>query len=348
MRATGVPSSGRKKRRQMREQREPVSSSKKGLSLETAKTSGTSQEEDVESSIKLLQDMSSTGLGNGEQYITRQSTSSQVQMANYSSTSDEEYSKIADNLPCFGKDLEDGVRRMIYRREGLVSEASGYTWPDISEETLLALLSENYETPSDLESKSPSETDAAEEPTWIMVDKLNGENSCSSSQRLREGSDQGTTPSPHIGPLLDRLIRPDQHFESSRKLEYEILSSSSVAIYSLKWPKNSNIDYPELPPDLASGMPEAFSDEHITTLCTSPENEESSFYSVNLLYEMRDCRNAIVKAYLNLRRLQQANFCNDYFSLIMVGRYRPVACLRSIKILKIRQFVWQIERIFGL
>jgi hypothetical protein len=84
------------------------------------------------------------------------------------------------------------------------------------------------------------------------------------------------------------------------------------------------------------------SDEEITALCQSAGNRTTSSH----LNAIRMCRNVLLRTFLNLKFLQQSNFCAGCFSIIVLDkRRRNVAILLPIENTDFIALVYELEYI---
>lgn len=173
--------------------------------------------------------------------------------------------------------------------------------------------------------------------------------------------------SSNLDDLRSRLCCPSQYIASLQELEKKIWNNSTISVHK-SW--NSNklssdlykksfgivdyIPYPLVPSELQDVIPNRLSDdsfakdptntsdEEITAICQNGAVHPSSSH----LNAIRMCRNVILRTFLNLKLLQQSNFCAGCFSIIILDRRRPnVAILLPIEITDFIALVYELEYI---
>ena len=104
------------------------------------------------------------------------------------------------------------------------------------------------------------------------------------------------------------------------------------------------VRYPDVSPELSRVLPEALSDMYILLICRHVRVRDTAL--LDRCHEIRVCRNVIVKTYLNLRMLQDASFCMEYFSFITIDEDRHnVARLRRFDVKEVLALATRIEYI---
>jgi hypothetical protein len=181
-----------------------------------------------------------------------------------------------------------------------------------------------------------------------------------------ESKTQGV--SNHDSNLVDfrsRLRYPRQYIMSWQELEEKVWSNSIISMYtSLNSEKPllvresleslAYIPYPLVPSVLQDVIPNRLSDDSFTKDPTNTSDEEISAICQSTtdrttsshLNSIRTCRNVILRTFLNLKLLQQSNFCAGSFSIIILDRRRQnVAILLPIEIRDFIALVYEIEYI---
>jgi hypothetical protein len=167
--------------------------------------------------------------------------------------------------------------------------------------------------------------------------------------------------------LRSRLRYPRQYINSGQELEGRVWSNSVISMYtSLNSEKPlldlyreslgipAYIPYPLVPSELQDVIPNRLSDdsftkdptntsdEEITAVCQSTTDRTTSSH----LNSIRTCRNVILRTFLNLKLLQQSNFCAGSFSIIILDKRRQnVAILLPIEIRDFIALVYELEYI---
>ncbi|KAL2070045.1 hypothetical protein VTL71DRAFT_14725 [Oculimacula yallundae] len=155
----------------------------------------------------------------------------------------------------------------------------------------------------------------------------------------------------NLNDLRSRLLHPSQYVTSLQTLEETIWNNSCISIYTgwkldnpasevKSYGLEDYIPYPVIPAHLRYILPRALSDDpfaidptntsdnEITKICRAAKDHTMSSH----LNAIRVCRNIIVKTFLNLKLLQQSNFCAGSFSVINVHWESPhVAMLMPIE-----------------
>jgi len=173
--------------------------------------------------------------------------------------------------------------------------------------------------------------------------------------------------SSNLDDLRSRLRFPSKYIMSLQELEEKVLSNSTICIYSSwdsdKFPSDlckkdfgieDYIPYPLVPSELQDVIPNRLSDDsfaydptntsddEITAICQSSADRTSSLH----LNAIRMCRNVILRTFLNLKLLQQSNFCAGCFSIIVLDKKRRnVAKLLPIEITHFIALVYEMEYI---
>jgi len=166
--------------------------------------------------------------------------------------------------------------------------------------------------------------------------------------------------SSNLDDLRLRLCCPSQYVASLQELEKKIWNNSTISMYkSLDSYKKSfgiedYIPYPLVPSELQDLIPNRLSDdsfakdptntsdEEITAICQHRAVHPSSSH----LNAIRMCRNVILRTFLNLKLLQQSNFCAGCFSIIILDKKRTnVAKLLPIEIMDFIALVYEMEYI---
>jgi len=166
--------------------------------------------------------------------------------------------------------------------------------------------------------------------------------------------------SSNLDDLRLRLCCPSQYIASLQELEKKIWNNSTISMYnSLDSHKKSfgmedYIPYPLVPSELQDVIPNRLSDdsfakdptntsdEEITAICQHRAVHPSSLH----LNAIRMCRNVILRTFLNLKLLQQSNFCAGCFSIIILDKKRTnVAILLPIEIMDFIALVYEMEYI---
>lgn len=132
------------------------------------------------------------------------------------------------------------------------------------------------------------------------------------------------------------------------------LNGPSSVISKKSFTLEDYIPYPPIPSELLDVIPNRLSDdsfaidptntsdEEITAICQNGEVHPSSSH----LNAIRMCRNVILRTFLNLKLLQQSNFCTGCFSIIILDeRRRNVAILLPIEITDLITLVYELEYI---
>ncbi|KAH6713884.1 hypothetical protein BKA61DRAFT_606729 [Leptodontidium sp. MPI-SDFR-AT-0119] len=155
----------------------------------------------------------------------------------------------------------------------------------------------------------------------------------------------------NLDDLRSRLLHPSQYVNSLQELEESIWNNSIISIYT-GWSSDGTVSdlksygtedfipYPTVPENLQDIIPNRLSDdpfatdptntsdEEITALCHAAKDRSAASH----LNAIRMCRNVILKTFLNLKSLQQANFCAGSFSAIIVDDKRPdVAMIQPVE-----------------
>ncbi|KAG4438858.1 hypothetical protein IFR05_005647 [Cadophora sp. M221] len=155
----------------------------------------------------------------------------------------------------------------------------------------------------------------------------------------------------NLDDLRSRLLHPSQYIDSLQELEERIWGNSIISIYT-GWISDGTVSdltsygaedfvpYPTVPENLQDIIPNRLSDdpfatdptntsdEEITALCQAAKDRTTASH----LNAIRMCRNVVLRTFLNLKLLQQANFCAGSFSAIIVDEKRPkVAILQPIE-----------------
>lgn len=174
----------------------------------------------------------------------------------------------------------------------------------------------------------------------------------------------GTSQTANLSDLRARLLHPNRYVTSLQELEESVWNNSIISIFT---GRNSDrptpdvkgyrvatyVPYPEIPPNLQDILPNRLSDDpfaldptntsdsEITAICERAQSHAS--FSLNAI---RMCRNMILKTFLNLKSLQQADFCAGSFSAIVVDLDRPsVAILEPVENTDFIALVFELEYI---
>ena len=171
----------------------------------------------------------------------------------------------------------------------------------------------------------------------------------------------------NLDDFRSRLRCPSQYIASVQELEKKVWNNSTISMYK-SW--NSDrlssdlykksfrfedyIPYPVIPSELLDVIPNRLSDdsfakdptntsdEEITAICQHGAVHPGSSH----LNAIRMCRNVILRTFLNLKLLQQSNFCGGCFSIIILDRRRwNVAMLLPIEITDLIALVYELEYI---
>lgn len=174
----------------------------------------------------------------------------------------------------------------------------------------------------------------------------------------------------HISVLDDfrsRLRHPSQYVRSLQELEEKVWGDSTISMYgswNAEHPSSclykkiygpeDFIPYPKIPSELQDVIPNRLSndpfakdptntsDEEITAICQSAADQTSSSH----LNAIRMCRNVMLRTFLNLKSLQESNFCAGSFSIVVLDVARPnVARLLPIEIADFIALVYELEYI---
>lgn len=172
---------------------------------------------------------------------------------------------------------------------------------------------------------------------------------------------------PNLGDLRSRLRYPSQYITSLQELEEKVWNNSTISMYnswnsdnlpSGLYKKSYGIEdyilYPLVPSELQDVIPNRLSDdpfardptntsdEEITALCQAAVDRTNSSH----LNAIRMCRNVILRTFLNLKSLQQSNFCAGCFSIIVLDkRRRNVAILLPIENTDFIALMYELEYI---
>lgn len=160
--------------------------------------------------------------------------------------------------------------------------------------------------------------------------------------------------SSYLNALRVRLLKPEEYLTYLKELEYDIWLHSATTIYDPYLSSVSMVNryrkyhlfvrYPDVSPKLSRVLPEALSDMYISSICRHVRVRDAAL--LDQLHEIRVCRNVIVKTYLNLRMLQDAGFCTEYFSFITIDDDRHnVAQLRRFDVNEVLALTTRIEYI---
>jgi hypothetical protein len=185
---------------------------------------------------------------------------------------------------------------------------------------------------------------------------------------LHEAKPQGMpNHSSNLDDLRSRLLYPNQYITSLQELEEKVWNNSTIAMYT-SWNSDNfssdlykksygiedYIPYPLVASELQDVIPNRLSDdpfakdptntsdEEITALCQSAGNRTTASH----LNAIRMCRNVLLRTFLNLKFLQQSNFCAGCFSIIVLDkRRRNVAILLPIENTDFIALVYELEYI---
>jgi hypothetical protein len=114
------------------------------------------------------------------------------------------------------------------------------------------------------------------------------------------------------------------------------------------------IPYPLVPSELQDVIPNRLSDDSFTKDPTNTSDEEitavcqstTDLTTSSHLNSIRTCRNVILRTFLNLKLLQQSNFCAGSFSIIILDKRRQnVAILLPVEIRDFIALVYELEYI---
>ncbi|KAH7346455.1 hypothetical protein BKA65DRAFT_502468, partial [Rhexocercosporidium sp. MPI-PUGE-AT-0058] len=145
----------------------------------------------------------------------------------------------------------------------------------------------------------------------------------------------------YLDDLRLRLLHPSQYVDSLQALEERIWDGSVIFMYSGRnsdgavWGIKSYgaedyIPYPVVPENLQDIIPNRLSDDpfamdptntsdkEITAICRAAKDTSAASH----LNAIRMCRNIVLRTFLNLKLLQQANFCAGSFSAIILDNKR--------------------------
>jgi hypothetical protein len=171
----------------------------------------------------------------------------------------------------------------------------------------------------------------------------------------------------HLDDFRSRLSCPSKYIASLQELEGKVLEYSTASGYKseqlrrLEWDlyeksfrDNDYIPYPLIPSELLDVIPSRLSDdsfakdptntsdEEITAICQLGAAHPNSLH----LNAILNCRNLILRTFLNLKLLQHSNFCAGCFSIIILDkRRRNVAILLPIEITDFIALVYELEYI---
>jgi hypothetical protein len=173
--------------------------------------------------------------------------------------------------------------------------------------------------------------------------------------------------SSNLDDLRSRLRFPSKYIMALQELEEKVLSNSTICLYT-SWDSNQfpsdlrkknfeiedYVPYPVVPSELQDVIPNRLSDDsfaydptntsddEITAICQGSSDRTSSSH----LNAIRMCRNVILRTFLNLKLLQQSNFCTGCFSIIVLDKKRRnVAKLLPIEITDFIVLVYEMEYI---
>jgi hypothetical protein len=161
-----------------------------------------------------------------------------------------------------------------------------------------------------------------------------------------------------IDDFRSRLRCPSQYIASLQELENKVWSKSTIFMYKSWNLKSFTLDdyipYPPIPSELLDVIPSRLSDdsfaidptntsdEEITAICQNGDVHPRSSH----LNAIRTCRNVVLRTFLNLKLLQQSNFCTGCFSIIVLDkRRRNVAIIVPIEITDLITLVYELEYI---
>ena len=196
------------------------------------------------------------------------------------------------------------------------------------------------------------------------------------SSQTTVGSDTGREAKPrgvsnHSSNLSDfrtRLLHPSQYITSLQRLEENVCNNSTISIYKScqfedilsDLAKNNGVEchpclsYPPISSELQDVLPDRLSDdpfprdptntsdEEIIKICQSAADRTASLH----LNTIRMCRNVSLRTFLNLKALQQVNFCAGCFSIIVLDKARQnVATLIPIENTDFIVLVYELEYI---
>jgi tetratricopeptide (TPR) repeat protein len=172
-----------------------------------------------------------------------------------------------------------------------------------------------------------------------------------------DGEDDLTSPTEYESPLAslrDRIANPIQYFSRLRALELTVYQHSTVNIYATEYSSRATLrsknpselcaQYPNSLGGLAADIPSPLQDSNALKVYHEASMVNSAF--AEDLRGVLESRNVIVKAYLNLKRLQLDGFCVQKFSVLVVdpSRYN-VARLLPIEIGQILHLVHEVESV---
>lgn len=172
----------------------------------------------------------------------------------------------------------------------------------------------------------------------------------------------------HLDDFRSRIQHPDRYIKSLQKLEENILRNSAVRMYNgvhsditsadilsaykRSYGDEDYVSYPIIPSELQDVIPNRLSDdtfskdptntsdEEITAICKAAVDPVGSKH----LNAIRLCRNVLLRTFLNLKMLQQHNFCAGSFSAIVLDSKRPnVATLVPIENTDFIALVYELE-----
>jgi hypothetical protein len=172
----------------------------------------------------------------------------------------------------------------------------------------------------------------------------------------------------HDSTLVDlrsRLRYPRQYIMSGQELEGKVWSNSAISMYTSNSDKPlldlyqnlgipAYIPYPLVPSELQDVIPNRLSDDSFTKDPTNTSDEEitavcqstTDLTTSSHLNSIRTCRNVILRTFLNLKLLQQSNFCAGSFSIIILDKRRQnVAILLPVEIRDFIALVYELEYI---
>jgi hypothetical protein len=254
----------------------------------------------------------------------------------------------------------DSTARQTHRGDGSEQILSGRQGIKITSAVALRALEEAQygEEDDDLSSERPDKSFIETGSTNTTVED-NLHNEAKPQSVLNHRSD--------LVDLLSRLRCPSKYIASLQELEKRAWANSSISMYK---PWNSNrfssnlykksfgiedyIPYPLIPSELQDVIPNRLSDdlfandptntsdEEITAICQLGAVHPSSSH----LNAIRMCRNVILRTFLNLKLLQQLNFCAGSFSIIILDKRRlNVAIILPIEMTDFIALVYELEYI---
>ncbi|KAG4411658.1 hypothetical protein IFR04_015206 [Cadophora malorum] len=190
---------------------------------------------------------------------------------------------------------------------------------------------------------------STEAPDESAVDTASTQTTVEHDSRYEAKVDAVRSPTANLSDFRARLLHSNRYITSLQELEETVWSNSIISIYMRPISDKPKLDvrgyeiedyipYPDIPLNLQDVLPNRLSDDpfaldptntsdhEITAICEAAKDHLLSAH----LTAIRLCRNVIVKTFLNLKLLQQANFCAGSFSAIIVDERRQMwLCFRQ-------------------